>query len=480
MNSSTRLALVFIPFVPLLSLRVDACSEPPTEYCAVEPIPAPAVPGILGGGLDGFDSPYLGHTGSWDGKGGGIGGSSKENDLDLEVSMGLRWTFMPVYWNKLEPDGPVDLSSSIPEAWQELDQFVGMAQARGLNILLQAPVVGGNAGDPPAWAGVREAGKSAPADMDAAAHFAAKLAERYKPDGTLARQKGWGNTYGIRAWELDNEPSSYKTHWDAQAGDYAEFVTKVSARIKAADPLAVILTPAESGGGDSNPWVDQALDAFGMHGSPTYQNNGVPYSIGPSTDVVSFHVYEGLDHTSIDCAFSLMRDNFEAWEGVRGFEYARKLEYWHTEGNYDFTGNTEVTLRANWRWQFMSRAFAAGIRKVMVMDSQDEAERMSVATYVKHLPNPFPMQKEALEPLEGTVWAYRHLEGEGANAGQVWILWAENAGAPAVVEVPIRHSQALLVDVTGVEQTVTATNGTIRVSLSSDEMSPPRMVVDRP
>jgi hypothetical protein len=34
-----------------------------------------------------------------------------------------------------------------------LDAFVIAAQARGLNILMQAPVVGGNAGGPPDWAG---------------------------------------------------------------------------------------------------------------------------------------------------------------------------------------------------------------------------------------------------------------------------------------------------------------------------------------
>jgi hypothetical protein len=51
--------------------------------------------------LDGFDSPYIGHTGSWDGKGGGMFGSSKIPDLDFEVGMGLRWTFMAVYWKQM-------------------------------------------------------------------------------------------------------------------------------------------------------------------------------------------------------------------------------------------------------------------------------------------------------------------------------------------------------------------------------------------
>src|SRR4051812_9994713 len=61
---------------------------PPTAN-PIEP-PSPAEYAALG--LDGFESPYLGHTGSWDGQGGAMFGSSKVPDLDKEVGMGLRWT----------------------------------------------------------------------------------------------------------------------------------------------------------------------------------------------------------------------------------------------------------------------------------------------------------------------------------------------------------------------------------------------------
>src|ERR1019366_8921180 len=75
---------------------------PKTYPPAANPIPPPAPGRALGGGLDGFDSPYLGHTGSWDGKGGAMGGWPKTNDLDKEVGMGLRWTFTPVHWRAME------------------------------------------------------------------------------------------------------------------------------------------------------------------------------------------------------------------------------------------------------------------------------------------------------------------------------------------------------------------------------------------
>ena len=154
--------VVLLLGLSLLAIVLYRLSQVPKTYPPVgKPLTAPSPSRKLGGGLEGFDSPYLGHTGSWDGKGGRWGGGSKVQDLEVERSMGLRWTFMPVYWRVMEPDGPVDLSRETPPAWQALDAFVIAAQQRGLNILMQAPVVGGNAGGPPDWAGRRQPGKSA-------------------------------------------------------------------------------------------------------------------------------------------------------------------------------------------------------------------------------------------------------------------------------------------------------------------------------
>ena len=310
----------------------------------INPIPPPLPGNSLGGGIDGFDSPYLGHTGSWDGKGGGLGGSSKIADLDVEREMGLRWTFMPVYWRTLESNGAVDLSAEIPPAWRALDAFIIAAHSRGLNVLMQAPVVGGNAGGPPSWAGRRDKGKSAPSNMDAAASFAGKLTARYAPGGMLARTQGWQN-YGVRAWELDNEPNSYLTHWKDQAADYAEFVTKVAAEIKRIDPQAVIIGPAANIDPGALAWIDSALDADSRRGSPVFRQRNEPYSIGPVLDAVSFHIYEGLDTAfagkdrTIEVAFGEIREVFERWENrSAGFAYHRKQEYWQTEGNFDFLG----------------------------------------------------------------------------------------------------------------------------------------------
>jgi len=480
------LLALFIAFAILLIVFLGKMpkSYPP----ATRPISAVATRPNAGGGLDGFDSPYLGHTGSWDGKGGAMFGGSKIPDLDKEQAMGLRWTFMPVHWRAMEPDGPVDLSRDTPPAWQELDAFVIAAKERGLNVLMQAPVVGGNAGGPPAWAGRREKGKSAPANMNALADFAGKLAERYRPGGTLARRKGWGTNYGVRAWELDNEPESYRTHWEGQAGDYAEFATLAAARIKAVDPKAVIVAPALAAGKQGLKWLEATLNAAAMSGSPKYRTLGKPYSIGPVVDVVSLHDYEGLnsifsgDGGTIGPVLDGVSAVFEKWEQrAPGFTYARKLDYWHTEGNFDFIGVLSAERRAAWRMQFFTRAFAAGLRKVCVMDAS-APEQAAVRAYIKALPSPFPMEPADTNVIvqRGTVRAFRHLDAATPGAGQVWVLWAAADTGDAQVEVPVIRDRVTLIQVDGSETMADSPGHRLVVKLEGDrKMAPPVIIIDR-
>jgi hypothetical protein len=381
----------------------------------------------------------------------------------------------------------VDLSKGVPDAWRALDAFVIEAEKRRLNILMQAPVVGGNAGGPPDWAGRREPDKSAPADMAAAAALAGKMAARYAPGGTLAVREGWGERYGVRAWELDNEPESYRTCWSGQAGDYAEFAAKSAALIKQADPRAVIVLPGCAGGGHAGPWIEAALDAHRLGGSPEYRLRGAPHSIGPIADVISFHIYEGLDSTfgdrTVERVFGEVRDVFEKWEtSAAGFDYPRKCEYWHTEGNFDFLGLLSRERRAAWRMQFFTRAFAAGLRKVCVMDAS-APEQAAVRAYVQALPWPFPMRPADAEVkvLRGSAAAFRRPDGDKPGAAQVWVLWAVADTGDAEVEVPVVREQVTLVHVDGAKTVCHTRRGRLTVDLKGDrKMAPPVLLVDRP
>jgi hypothetical protein len=462
----------------------------PTSYPpAPNPMEPPSVDAYADFKLDGFESPYLGHTGSWDGKGGGMFGASKVPDLDWEVGMGLRWTFMPVYWSALEPNGPVDLTRSTPRAWGELDRFVVEAQKRRLNVLVQI-VIGGNAGGPPKWAGRRESGKSAPVDMSAAAEFASKLVERYKPDGVLATDRRWPDHYGVRAWELDNEPNAYLTHWDGQAGDYAEFVSLAAAEMEKKDEHVMILVPATTGGSDAVPWLRSALGLpRDGDGSPAYRQRGMQYSIGRVASAISFHNYEGADSAfagvprTVERVFSDTRAVFEEAETVvEKQDDILVRDYWHTEGNFDFIGALSAERRAAWRLQFFTRAFAAGIRKVCVMDAS-KRDHAAVRAYVEALPWPFPMNPDDAETkvIQGQVTAFRHPDGPGPDAGVVWVVWAVAGTGDSRVTLRAVRDRVTIVHVDGSKDAMPATGGRVTLDLKGDKkMAPPVLVLDRP
>lgn len=472
-------------FITLIVGGFALLNRVPKSYPPLaNPLPPPAREDYARYRLDGFESPYLGHTGSWDGQGGTMTGGSKADDLDKEVAMGLRWTFMCVNWRRLEPNGPVDLEKETPASWRALDQFVIEAHKRKLNILFQAPVVGGNAEGPPDWAGRREPGKSAPQNIDAAAEFAGKLAARYKPGGTLASSQSWDEKFGVRAWELDNEPEMYRTHWKNQAGDYAEFATKVSAKIKAVDPLALIVLPGVASGNNKTKWLPEALDAHRLAGSPVFRQTAKPYSIGPLADAVSFHVYEGLDSVfhgsprTVEVIFGEVRSEFEQWEtNSAGFHYARKQEYWHTEGNFDFIGALSGKRRAAWRLQFFTRAFAAGVRKVCVMDAAP-IERIAIKNYTETLPWPFPMEpaNAAAKVTRGQASIFRHK----SNNQTTWIAWALPGPNGAIVQLPMTNRMATFIDIAGVKTSVSVNNNQFTIDLPADEKMPaPIIVLDR-
>ena len=227
-----------------------------------------------------------------------------------------------------------------------------------------------------------------------------------------------------------------------------------------------------------------------MEGSPTFRANGKPYSIGPVVDVVGFHLYEGLASAfsssgsrTIEQVLDDVSAVFEKWEQQPlGFTYARMREYWHTEGNFDFIINPlSVERRASWRIQFFTRAFAAGVRKVCVMDATEQ-EQSAVRAYVHALPWPFPMQlnNQDVRVLRGQVNSFQHLDDTTVEGGQVWVVWAVANTGDAIVEVPVRRGRVEVIAADGRIEMLSAIGGRVRLDLMGDSMMPaPIIVVDR-
>lgn len=445
----------------------------------------------------GFTSPYLGHSGSFDGTGQTLDHSSRDSLLDMEVQEGLRWTLVPVWWSALEPNGPSDPDKGGP--WASLDHAVVAAHDRHLNVLLQIDV-GGNAGAPPSWAGQRTSGSSAPKDMGALVSFAGKLARRYRPCGALAARRHWTDSWGVQAWEMDNEPGSYETNWGAVADDYAEFVTKTAARLRTIDRHAVVVGDASGNGTSDEDFLREILDSGTNKASADYVKNGRRYAAGPSIEVASFHVYEqtvGLFNSaqSNEDFYRHIKAIYDHYERQPGFHYPRKKEYWLTEGGYDFSigdppaigmlnlpvstpPNVGLGYRANWTWQAAARAFDSGITKLCIQDTNlSPPQQVAVRTLIRSVDNPLRLrnvtQQLGVAASEASVFRTR------SPRADTYMAWAANGSAGATVRLPVHAAQVRVIRTDGSETLVPSSNGVVQLSLDGGApFTPPLIIVD--
>jgi hypothetical protein len=488
---------------------------------AVKATPA-ACPSVASSALtttDGFDSPYFPHTGSNNGEGIDFAGGwdAKATQLQSEADMGLHWTWFNVHWSGIEPTQPTaappaPVAPSVTPAtkWAQLDRFVRKAHDLGLNIALQI-VVGGNAGGPPAWAGTRISGNSAPLFMDGTESgangeglvpFSKKLAERFGPGGTLAQADGWTDGYGVRAWIMDNEPDSYETNWKGEADDYAEFVVKGAAAIKSVVPGAKIVATEHSEGDAGMPWTTHVLQAGTQEASPTYIANGIDYVAGPSVDVASFHSYELLggifgnafldgDDLSAQQLLKQARKTKAKWqqfETQAGYTYAPKTELWHTEGGFGFVAD-DPQGKQNWVVQWLTQAFAFGVTKATIMDATPEEAR-AVRTMTCLLPNPFPVVNVTTAVGANPSDAFVFRSTRNTDGGSTFVAWARSGGGNVIsghVTVPVTGSNVKIVSRDGVVSAASVTTNpvtgaktaTVDLPTGGGPFNPPVFVVDQ-
>jgi hypothetical protein len=475
-------------------LPADADPVPPgTSLHAAVPRPA------------GWDSSYLGHTGF---RNEPITiGLDDTPILDAEAAMGLKWSFVSTIWALFEPEGPTDARHDTAGSWKKLDDWVSAARDRGLNLYVQ-PTMGGNGVQPPAWAGRRiPAGynetqtwtnpdgspgsadqfvfpfvPSAPSNLQAAVDFYVKLVRRYKQGGELAQEKGWTDNYGVEVWEIDNEPDSYGL-WYAEWDDYAELVSKAYPAIKAEDPNAVVVAPAAAHSG-SESFLRAFLDKRMQRASVDYLLNGVQYAGGPFLDVISLHHYGTLTGTDdggdIETTVHNHRAVWDQYATQPGFEYPTNREYWHTEGNLNFSGTSDDSdpdLEARAFMQYLTKGFAGGLSRMTVMDlhednAQDANARRALAVYMGLFPQAGGMQR--LAGPSGPYELFRR-----GDAAWTYVAWT--TGATTTVSVPVRTAHARVMDKYGATSLVAASGGSVTATLAAGVgASEPVYIVEAP
>ena len=154
--------------------------------------------------------------------------------LDEQQRLGVGLVRVNFFWTALEPAPGV-------YNFDAYDGVVADAAARGITVLpmlIDAPKFRSTEPRGGGWA--RFYPPRHPGDMG---DFAAKLVERYGPNGTFWRERPYAPERPIRAWQIWNEPNLPRL-WggrNERAGNYVRLLRAAATSIRRVDPGAEIV-----------------------------------------------------------------------------------------------------------------------------------------------------------------------------------------------------------------------------------------------
>ena len=132
----------------------------------------------------------------------------------IQQLLGASWDRDELLWDIVEPEkGKWN--------WEKTDRTVIAARKHNIHILGLLDYWG-KWTDP-----LTEQG------YDDYANYVTKMVERYKPGGVLARKMGWKDGYGIRNWEIWNEPATF---WTGSGEQFGKLLDHAYQAAKSADP----------------------------------------------------------------------------------------------------------------------------------------------------------------------------------------------------------------------------------------------------
>jgi hypothetical protein len=422
---------------------------------------------------------------------------------------GIRWAYVWVAWSDIErAPGVYDFAG--------LDGLVASAHAHRVHLMMQVQTAGDFVLPGPAQlantGGYRTNSRhpmppsSAPRDMSGPMEFWRALARHYMPDGDLARARGWSDGYGVRFFEVENEPDSFPWitgTWSTVPKDYALYVSIVKQTLESLSPLLRVVGPAIATGPDSSgccnglSWLEQVLRAdTGLDWASDDYRAAVAagrkvLSAGPFIDAFSFH------DDFYQAASSYSQERARAVRALVG-RYARESDpvVWMTEGAPLVRPGDQVPY-ARTQAQVTIRLLHAGVGRLnfdtgMRGDSpsalaSDPAalEARAMATY---FPSATGIRDESARigslagrPVEAYSWTNPRTRLTSL------IVWApdEAAGSGATgpafdVRLPVKTARAVVVDRDWSTHETTATDGAVAVTLQPADPSGVVIVAERP
>jgi hypothetical protein len=414
---------------------------------------------------------------------------------------GIRWAYVWVSWSDIErTPGMYDFTG--------LDGLVASARRHRLQLMMQVQTGGDFVLPGPAQllatGGYRTNSmhplptSSAPRNMRGPMAFWRVLARRYMPDGGLAKTEHWADGYGVRFYEVENEPDSLPWitgSWSTVPKDYALYVSYVSRTLKAVSPSLRVVGPALSTGPDGAgccsgiSWLDQILGSDGNveWASDTYRADvaagQVVVGAGAYIDVFSFHD----DFADAASAYSVDRAR-TVWRVVRRHAPRHRPVIWETEGAPLTRPGDDVSY-ARAQAQVTIRLIAAGVTRLnfdassLRGDSPQERSSDPAGLEARALTTYFPSSRRVVAMhLAGGVESYSWTNPQtGLRSVIVWAMdepaRSGAAGRPFTVSVPIRTAKAVVVSHDWRSATVRA-RGRVAVDLERADPSPVVIVAE--
>ncbi|GAB4323469.1 MAG: hypothetical protein Kow0059_18840 [Candidatus Sumerlaeia bacterium] len=150
---------------------------------------------------------------------------------DQMKAAGLVWNREELLWDIVEPEQG-------RWTWEKTDMAIETAHAGGIGVLGLLDYWGrwcpaARLGDLPEAERLARRDEIMAASIPLFAEYCRRVVLRYKPGGEFARLKGWGDGWGVRHWEVWNEPATF---WGGTPEMFGRLLRAAGAAIREADP----------------------------------------------------------------------------------------------------------------------------------------------------------------------------------------------------------------------------------------------------
>jgi hypothetical protein len=270
--------------------------------------------------------------------------------------------------------------------------------------------------------------------------------------------------------------------------DFAEFVARVSRRVRPIDPNIKLSAPAlaQTDGNCAQDGVDglnflrETLDADQSEWqSSTYTAAAEHPAMGPFVDAISWHFDNvNLSDGSVPTRAAQIRALVDSYATQSTYPTRAGTPLWYSEGSA-LGYNTDNAKFATAQVQLMTMLLAAGVQTInleagtQLNDSWESSPMYGAQlALTRFLPRAGEVSIDALDPR---VQSYLRIDP--VSAAKTHVLWATDStngvGPDFTVNVPVSSPTAQVVSSTDwTVRTVAVTGGVVPVTVHRDDPSP--------